>query len=158
MNSPAELVATMLHISMPGVSAPGHEAIDRLLQARGCFSSADGFARGVGLSNRHQLAYILHRDGLPRLQHLAGWIRILIWVAEYESEGTSLCRSSLHDARDPAFRYRLVKRLTGLEWTVVRTRGLPWLLQAFVDHCAPTVRSDHGLSPEIMKRVVTPRE
>lgn len=58
-----------------------------------------------------------------------------MWVSEYESRGVTICRSSLHEAKDPAFRYRLVKRLTGEEWTVVRSRGLIWLLEEFLAKC-----------------------
>jgi hypothetical protein len=139
-NAPAALVGTMLHVCMPGVSRSGRDVIDLLIEERGCFGSADRLARLVGLRNRHQLAYTLRGDGLPQLQRLAGWIRLLLWVAEYESEGISLCRSSLDEARDPAFRYRLVKRITGLEWTVVRARGLVWLVYEFVGRCSPSVR------------------
>jgi hypothetical protein len=146
VGSAAALVATMLHVYMPGLSQSGHDVIETLVRERGCFRSADSLARSIGLRNRHQLSYILHRDGLPPVQSLAGWIRLFLWVAEYELDGLSLCRSSLHDARDPAFRYRLVKRLTGLDWTAVRARGLIWLLYEFLGRCSLIVRERHETS------------
>lgn len=151
VDSPAALVGTLLHVCMPGLSQSAHDVIDVLIQERGCFRSAERLARSVGLRNRHQLAYILRRDGLPQVQRLAGWLRLLLWVAEYESEGISLCRSSLHEARDPAFRYRLVKRITGLEWTVVRARGLIWLLYEFVGKCSPSVHERNAASWRLQK-------
>jgi hypothetical protein len=102
---------------------------------RGTFDSADSIAHRIGLKSRHQLAYLLGAEGLPRLQRLAAWIRLLTWVADYELQGVSLCRASLSEAKDPAFRYRLVQRLTGEEWTVVRSRGLTWLLEEFLAKC-----------------------
>lgn len=133
--SSTALVSTMLHLVLPGLSQAGRDAIDRLLDERGRLQSAESLAHAVGLRNRHQLAYVLQRDGLPPAQHLAAWLRLLIWVAEYELEGTSICRASLHEARDPAYRYRLVKRLTGLDWTAVRQRGTVWLLHEFIGRC-----------------------
>lgn len=41
--------------------------------------------------------------------------------------------------RDPAYRYRLVKRITGYEWGVLRQRGMAWALGLFLEACARPV-------------------
>ena len=84
-----------------------------------------------------QLARILAHDGLPPLQELKAWIRIVGWVLEWEWERMSLCRSALNHDIDPAVCYRLVKRLTGASWTQVRTRGLAWTLLQLRERCRP---------------------
>jgi hypothetical protein len=150
MHSATELVRTMLLVNLPGLSSSAQAVVDKLITARGSFESADSLAASIGLRNRDQLSYVLHRNGLPQLQRLAGWVRIVLWLAEYETGGISLCRSSLDDARDPAFRYRLVRRLTKLEWTAVRARGLVWLVNEFTSNVVvPTCndaaqRAAHG--------------
>jgi hypothetical protein len=133
--TPAEIVRIYLTISLPRLSPVGTEVIGVLSCAGGYFTSSHALARAVGLRNRHQLSYVLQRDGLPPLQALAGWIRIMVWVVQCEQEGMSLCRLTLNDARDPACGYRLVKRLTGCEWRVVRDRGSTWLLRRFLSTC-----------------------
>jgi hypothetical protein len=85
---------------------------------------SDEVAQTAGLRSRHHLSYVLRRDGLPQFSLLAGWMRILIWLHECEREKLSLCRITLLEAKDPAYRYRLVKRLTGLEWRALGTEAL----------------------------------
>jgi hypothetical protein len=72
----------------------------------------------------------------------------MLWLCEFESTGVTICRASLNEDRDPAFRYRLVKRLTGLEWRTVRARGLTWLLEEFVAHCRP-IRADESYNQTV---------
>lgn len=117
---------------MTWLSPIGREVLKQVVLARGTIPGADAFARSLGFRDRHQLAYRLRCEGLPPLQCLAQWMRIMVWLAEHEAEGTSLCGSALRDARDPAYRYRLVKDVLGIEWTVLEKRGLAWLLLEFL--------------------------
>jgi hypothetical protein len=87
------------------------------------------------LRDRHQLTYALRNDRLRSLRTLASWVRLAVWVAETEFHGTSLCHAALAESQDPSSRYRLVKRLTGLEWSQVESRGLVWVVEELVKHC-----------------------
>jgi hypothetical protein len=98
---------------------------------------ADSLAKRLGLTSRYQLGRILAHDGLPPLQELKSWIRVVGWVLEWEQRGTSLCRSALSRDIDPAVCYRRVKELTGSSWTEVRRRGLAWSLLQLRDRCRP---------------------
>lgn len=104
---------------------------------RGMLRDANAFARSLGLRDRHQLAYRLRQDGLPPLRSVAGWIRLALWVAEAELEGTSLCRAALCESQDPGIRYRTIRRLTGLQWSQVKARGLVWVIEELKRACSP---------------------
>jgi hypothetical protein len=117
------------------VSPIGREAV--VLIATFGAIGADPLARRLGLQSRYQLGRILAHDGLPPLQELKAWIRVVGWVLEWEQGGISLCRSALNRDIDPAICYRLVKRLTSLPWTEVRCRGLAWTLLRLRDRCRP---------------------
>jgi hypothetical protein len=130
-----DILPTFLSVRLGWLRPQTRTLLTILVSRRGSFDSADSIALQIGLKNRHQLAYLLGVEGLPKLQRLAAWIRLLTWLSDYESQGMTICRSSLNEAKDPAFRYRLVKRLTGEEWTVVRQRGLIWLLEEFLTKC-----------------------
>ena len=138
---PPGSLTTVLLVGAPWLSPVGRDIVGHLTMTRGRFGTADAFARSRGLRDRHQLAYALRCNRLPPLLALAGWIKVLVWVMEYEDGGRSICRSSLLEASDPAYRYRLVKRVTGLPWSSVRTRGLAWAVQEFLDACRPPVPS-----------------
>jgi hypothetical protein len=132
----AEAVRIAVRVSLPHLSLPSAHVIDSLARSRGAFLLSDEVAQTAGLRSRHHLSYVLRRDGLPQFSLLAGWMRILIWLHECEREKLSLCRITLLEAKDPAYRYRLVKRLTGLEWRALRHRGLEWALALFLESCA----------------------
>ncbi len=117
------------------MSPTGREAVV-LLATFGAIG-AEPLARRLGLHSRYQLWRILAHDGLPPLQELRSWIRIVGWVLEWEQGGISLCRSALNRGIDPAICYRLVKRLTGMLWTRVRCRGLAWTLLQMRERCRP---------------------
>ena len=130
-----DLVSTIVHVSLPLRSPVAVRAIDALIQAHGLVPSVDELAQSLGFKSRHQLACELSRAGVPPVTTLAGWLRVLLWLAEHELERKSLCRSSLEQSRDPAIGYRVVKRVTGLPWTTVRTQGLGWWAMEFVALC-----------------------
>jgi hypothetical protein len=133
--SVVDIVGAALGLCTPWLSADSSTIVMSLIATRGAFASADRFARRMGARNRHQMAYYLRRDGLPPLERLSAWIRVMCWVVEYETSGTTICEWSLHRGQDPAGWYRLVQRLTGYPWTTVRTLGLAWVLEEFLKTC-----------------------
>jgi hypothetical protein len=129
------VLRVMLQTRVPSLSQSSSSAVDALVLARGSFADANTFARRLGLHDRHELAYVLRRDGLCSLRVLASWIKVACWLAESELGNVSLCRAALNGAQDPGSRYRLVKRITGIEWSQVQARGLTWLLEELVLRC-----------------------
>ena len=99
---------------------------------------ADLLARRVGLRNRYECARALARDGLPTLQDLRAWMNLVDWVLEWELGRKSLYRIVLAEGLEPAACYRTVKRLTGLTWRTVRSRGIVSVLQDLRSRCVPT--------------------
>jgi hypothetical protein len=128
----ADAVFTFLDVRLSQLRPRTLALLATLVDSRGEFESADAIALNSGFRNRHQITYLLRAEGLPPLQRLAAWIRVFSWLSDYERTGVTLCRSSLDEAKDPASRYRLVKRVTGEEWSIVRARGLIWLLEEFL--------------------------
>lgn len=112
-----------------------------LVAQKGYSGPAHQFALTVGMRSRFQLARVLEREGLPALEELAAWIRVLLWVAHWEASGTSLSRRALSEIRDPAVCYRTVERVTGVPWSKVRVRGFDWVLLTLVARCLPGERS-----------------
>lgn len=139
-----DVVASLLDISTPWLSDETRAIMISLVVHRGVTGSANGFASSVGARNRHRLSYLLRRGGLPQVELLAAWIRLMLWIVEQEATGTTLCRLSLEEDRDPAYRYRLVKRLTGEPWSKVRNMGLVWVLEVFLKGCRVPVTQNHA--------------
>lgn len=117
------------------VSPQSRAVIHHLLSTGGALASADALARKLGMANRHHLAYVLRRDGLHPPAEIAAWVKLTIWTAEWETHGHSLCSVTLSEGRDPATRYRLVRRLTGTGWKQVRERGVLWVIELWRRRC-----------------------
>ncbi len=103
--------------------------LEALVLTGGELGSAEQVAGTLRLGSRFQLARRLRREGLPPLHQMADWIRLLHWVDEWQERGTALCRQAVRVGRDPSVCYRLVKRMTGLEWTDLRRRGSSWIVK-----------------------------
>jgi hypothetical protein len=131
------VVSTLLGAALPWLSSHGHSVIEGLVTRRGYSGSAHRFAIALGMKNRFQLARHLEREGMPCLEDLAGWIRVLIWTVEWESSRQSLSRSALSAIQDPAPCYRTVERITGLGWMRIRRLGSTWVLLALIERCQP---------------------
>jgi hypothetical protein len=127
--------STLLQTALHWLSPQGHAVIHRLVVRQGFPGSAHEIAVAVGLRNRFQLGRLLDREGLPCLEDLAGWIRVMLWVLEWEVSKISLSQSALGAIRDPATCYRTVERVTGLGWNQVRTLGSTWVLLSLVECC-----------------------
>lgn len=118
---------------MPWLSFASLLVIEALLVARGAIGPSEILARQLGLLNRFRLARILKRDGLPPLHRLSCWVKVLHWLDEWERNKAALCRAALSEGNEPAARYRLVKRVTGMHWTAARAAGVQWALAKFVE-------------------------
>lgn len=124
-----------LHSVLPTLSQRTRVILDALLTGDGSMGSVRAAAERMGLRNRFALARLLRADGLPPPRELADWVRMLLWVTDYERRPVSLFRLAIRYHRSPAVCYRTVKRLTGLRWTDVRARGVSWVLRTFLHRC-----------------------
>jgi hypothetical protein len=130
-------VAALVDCVTPRVSPCSARVVRALVTARGTTGEAHAFARSVGLRNRDQLRRVLAADGLPCLEDLAGWIRVLGWLVDAETSGVALSRGALCSGKDPTSSYRTVRRLTGRPWSEVRHLGSAWLLVEFASALRP---------------------
>lgn len=118
----------LIEAVLPRSAPTALRVVDRLIADHGTFGSALVLSRALGFRNRHQLARQLAREGVPALEDLAGWVKTLLWTAEWELHHRALSNAALRDAADPAIRYRTVERVTGRVWSEVRRLGTAWLI------------------------------
>src|SRR2546421_7800562 len=128
-------LTALLQTALPRMSLASRAVISAFGCLNGKPPCAGESAAWVGRGDRFHLARALRRDGLPPLEQLAGWARVLYWVLTAETTGTTLRQLARGDDMDPAVAYRLVNRLTGQHWSEVRRTGLPGLLPRFHQHC-----------------------
>lgn len=102
--------STLLQTALHWLSPQGHAVIQRLVVKEGYSGSATELAMALGLRNRFQLSRMLDREGLPCLEDLSGWIRVTIWVLQWEASRRAVSRTALEAIRDPAPCYRTVRR------------------------------------------------
>jgi len=110
--------------------------LEALVLTGGELGSAEQVADALHFRSRFQLARRLRREGLPPLHEIADWIRVMHWVDEWEEQGTALCRQAVRAGRDPSVCYRLVRRMTGIDWRDVRRRGSTWIAERVVSELA----------------------
>lgn len=118
-------LTSLLQTALPELSSASRAVVSTLGCLNGNVTSAREMAAWVGLRDRYQLARVLRRDGLPPLEQLAGWTRVLYWMLEAESSGASLRQLAQRERVDPAVAYRLVQRVTGLPWSQAQRAGVP---------------------------------
>ncbi len=123
-----DTICTILTALVPARSPETCQLVRVLAEHGGEFEAADMAARLSGFRTRQHMGRVLHAEGLPQLTELAGWIRVLRWVLEWEQNGRALANLSLLRGRDPAVRYRLVRKLTGRPWSEVRLLGAGWVM------------------------------
>jgi len=141
-----QITTQLVHGTITWVSPIGRRLLEGLVAARGLIRGADALARSLGFRNRHHLKRQLEREGLPSLEVLCGWIRVLIWVEEWERKGVALSRGALRSNADPAVRFRCVQRTTGHAWTQVRSFGSMWVMLKLLEQCRkPTARRSADL-------------
>jgi DNA-binding beta-propeller fold protein YncE len=118
-------LTSLLQTAFPDLSSESRAVVNTLGCLNGNAPSARDMATWVGLRDRYQLARALRRDGLPPLEQLAGWTRVLYWMIEAETTGVSLRQLAQRERVDPAVAYRLVQRVTGVPWSQAQRAGLP---------------------------------
>ncbi len=128
-------LAVLLRGTLHWTSSLGGAVLDALAECGGVYGTSQFFAARLGLRDRHQLARILNREGLPPLEELAAWVRAIAWVMHSDQYRTPLYRLAKHAHLDPATCYRSVRRLTGANWGDVRDRGVAWMLQQLRERC-----------------------
>lgn len=148
-------LAIKVECVIPRVSPTGTRVVKALINSRGFVGGADAFAWAMGLRNRDQLRRILDADGLPCLEDLAGWIRILGWTLDAEGRGVRLGRSALAAEKDPRSYYRTVKRLTGKRWGEILILGSNWVLLQFAV-AVGGANGAHSLYPMIEPQSTSP--
>jgi hypothetical protein len=121
-----------IHSVRPHLTLQTSAVVDAIVLSQGPIGTAQAVARELGLPNRFRLARLLETQGLPPLHRLAEWITVLAWVVTAERRRVSLCWLAFRSRRHPSACYRLVKRVTGLRWEEVESRGSAWLMQAFL--------------------------
>ena len=123
---------TALQEAMPGLSGRCWMVLSALVARGGVIGSAQDFARTLGFTSRHQLARLLHREGLPQLQELGAWVYTLARLLDWETTRQSLCKNALGAGEDPASLYRRVQHACGVRWSEARAIGFDHMLVRFV--------------------------
>jgi len=91
----------------------------------------------LGCRSRHTLRRMLRRLGMPRLPLIESWLLVLVWLCEWEREGITICAGAMRDLVDPAYRYRLVRRVTDRPWRTIRWVRLDGCLRLFAIDIRP---------------------
>ena len=81
------------------------------------------------------MARLLRREGLPQLEELAAWVRLLRWLILWQSGSGSLSRMALDAGLETSVCCRTIRRLTGATWTEARALGSEWALILLVERC-----------------------
>lgn len=152
-----ELLSAMVECVVPRVSPSAERVVRALVAIRGSSGDANSFARSNGFRNRDHLRRTLSTDGLPCLEDLAGWIRLLGWVIDAETSGLALSREALRAGKNPCSYYRTVKRLTGRAWGEVRVLGSGWLLLQFSAAIGPHSGASAGARDSLTAAAGKPR-
>ncbi|HEV2686861.1 MAG TPA: hypothetical protein VGW79_09500, partial [Actinomycetota bacterium] len=99
--------------------------INILICDNGRVGSVQTLSARLGLRTRFQLGRLLHREGLPPYEELAGWVCVFHWMLRADAgEGRGALRSLAdHSAIELASSYRLVRRITGQSWKDLRRAG-----------------------------------
>jgi hypothetical protein len=93
--------------------------------------SANEAAGRSGHRNRIQLAHLLEKHGLPPFTVLRDWVRVLYWLAAWESRKVPLVRQGWSAGTDSSVCYRAVLRTTGMHWRQARDSGFRHWVDTF---------------------------
>ena len=129
------LLAQQLCSAIPRLSATGREVITLVADCGGCIDCPDSFATNLQLRSRHQLARVLRREGLPQIEELCAWIKVLRLLLDWEHTHRSLYTMALDASLYPPTCYRLVKRITSKTWRQACEDGFGTMLVRFVNRC-----------------------
>jgi hypothetical protein len=130
-----EPLREQLYSAIPRLSNTGREIIALLADSGGRIECPDSFATGVRLRSRHQLARVLRREGLPQIEELCAWVKVLRLLLEWEHTHRSLYAMAIDASFYPPTCYRLIKRVTGKTWRQACEDGFGIMLVRFVNRC-----------------------
>ena len=147
-----DTLAQQLCSAIPRLPATGREIVTFLADSGGCIDCPDAFAMRVHLRSRHQLARVLRREGLPQIEELCAWIKVLCLLIGWEQTHRSLYTMALDASLHPPTCYRLVKRITSKTWRQACDDGFGIMLVRFVTRCSTIrVRKDARISVEVAR-------
>src|SRR5687768_5432340 len=135
---PPLALARVLNTVLPPLPRTARAVVEVLVCNNGLIADADPVPTYLGLRTRHQVARALRRAGLPPLEELAGWTRVLYWLLQSEQTGASMFTHARQASLEPATCYRLVRRLTGQPWSRIRRDGLDAAVRRFRDSIKPS--------------------
>lgn len=130
-----DALAQQLCLAIPRLSATGREVIALLAGCGGCIDCPDSIATRIHLGSRHRLARVLKREGLPQIEELCAWIKVLRLLLDWEHSHRSLYTMAMDASLYPPTCYRLVKRITTKTWRQPCGDGFAIMLIGFVNRC-----------------------
>src|SRR5438105_9792466 len=149
-------LTTLLHTALPRLTARARAVVSALGACNGEAPPAGELAAMVGMHSRYQLARLLRREGLPPLEELAAWARVLYWMHEAASRHGSLRDLARRAGVDTATAYRVVRRVTGRRWSELQRTGLAPALRQFRDRCTLLRAAAHAPRPAPTAAGLTP--
>jgi hypothetical protein len=144
------LLADQLRMLLPQLSAEAHQLVTAVANKAGLIGNAGNLARELSAPNRHYIARLLQREGLPPIEELCGWISVLDLLYRYEQSHASLYQLALRSTRHPPTCYRTIKRIIGKTWEEASSEGFNVALIGFLQRCAE-LRAKTG--PATVKRM-----
>jgi len=150
---PPLLLTSLLQTALPRLSPASRALVSTLGCLNGNTPSAGDMAAWVGLRDRYQLARALRRDGLPPLEDLTRWTRVLYWMVEAEASGVTLRQLAQRERLDPAAAYRLVHQVTGRPWLQARNAGLQAALLQLRARCGMRLVGARAAATEVPRRM-----
>ena len=135
---PLALAARFQH-ALPWLSSQGRAVINSLICDNGRAGPTHLLCERLGLRTRFQLNRLLHREGLPPYEELAGWVCVLYWMLRADMGiGQGALRPMAGEASLAlASCYRLVRRVTGRHWSLLREVGTDEVMRWFVKRTRP---------------------
>lgn len=150
---PPLLLTSLLQTALPRLSPASRAVVSTLGCLNGNTPSARDMAAWVGLRDRYQLARALRRDGLPPLEDLTRWARVLYWIVQAESSGATLRQLAQRERLDPAAAYRLVHQVTGRPWLQARNAGLQAALMQLRARCGMRLVGARTVAAEVPRHL-----
>ncbi|HWC74716.1 MAG TPA: YncE family protein [Gemmatimonadales bacterium] len=137
---PPLALAALFHRALPWLSVQGRAVISTLVCDNGRVGSTNLVCERLGLRSRFQLNRLLHREGLPSYEELAGWVCVLYWMLRADAGvGDGALKPIAGEAgMELASCYRLVRRVTGRRWTKLREAGTSQVMRWFVARTSPS--------------------
>lgn len=128
--------AQQLSLTIPRLSTVGRTILAEIAYAGGCIDCPDSVAAKVQLRSRHQLARLLRREGLPQIEELCAWVKVLLLLHGWEHTHQSLYAMAVGASFNPPTCYRLIKRVTGKTWRQACADGFGMMLIQFANRCS----------------------